>query len=283
MLPSSPSRPWPDLDRLSVLTAVIVLAYALTRVVELPAREFSISVFGSPLNLALDGPFLMQVIVAALISTGSDSLIRAHPYFAQRPGARALQHWILPGLTALMLGAALNALRAHQWWWLGLGLSVLALLAVLVTEYLVVDPNDARRDAASLALTALTYALALTLFALLYYLNYRALVSASLCGATATLMTVRLLALRPDAPSDRVWLYALLSGLICAETFWAMTYWRATPGAAALWVMTPFYVCLGVAQQHFAGRLTRRVWVEYCIVSVLGFILAGVYGLAGRP
>lgn len=284
----SSARPWPDLDRLSVLTAVIVLAYALTRVIDLPARALSISMFGSPLNLIIDGPFLIQVSVAALISTGADSFIRAHPYFLQHPGQRALRHWVLPGLTALLLGAALNALRAERIWWLGLGLSVLALLAVLVTEYLVVDPDDARRDAASLTLTALTYALALALFGLLRYLGYRALLSASLCGGAAVLMALRLMALRLEALNTgaaqrRTVLYALLTGLICAEVFWAVTYWRVTAGAAALWVTIPFYVSLGVAQQHLAGRLTRRVGIEYLIVSLIGFALAGVYGVAGYP
>jgi hypothetical protein len=272
------SRPrhFPDLDRLSVLTAVIVLAYALTRVIDLPARVFSASVFGSPLNLALDGPFLIHVIVAALISTGAESLIRSHPYFSAHPAERALRHWILPGLTALVLGVALATVPDPRWWWLELGASVLALLAVLIAEYVVVDPADARHDAAALALTALTYALALTFFALLYSLNYRALLSASLCGLASLLMALRAFTLKAISPG-RAMLYALLVGLICAEAFWAVTYWRVTPGAAALLVMVPFYASLGLAQQHLMGRLTRRVWLEYLVVSVIGLTTALLY------
>lgn len=273
-----PSTPWPNRDRLSVLTATIVLAYALARFIDLPARVWHTTIFGSSIDIRIDGPILVLLCVAVLISAGSETLMRSHPYLVERPEAGAVQHWVLPGATALALGAALSRTQDEQLWWFELGVSVLALLAVLVAEYIAIDPDDTRRDAAALIITALTYALTLTIMALLYSLSYRAAVSASLSGLASTLLAWRWLKLR-SVPDQRGWLYAGLTGLICAETFWALTYWRLTPGAAALLVTIPFYISVGLAQQHLAGTLSRRVWLEYGLVNGLGLAIALGYAL----
>jgi hypothetical protein len=274
----SPLTPWPNRDRLSVLTATIVLAYALARFIELPARVWHATILGSAIDVRIDGPTLVLLCVAVLISAGSETLMRSHPYLVERPEARAFHHWVLPGATALALGTVLNRTRDEQLWWFELGLSVLALLAVLVAEYIAINPEDTRRDVVAILITGLTYALALTIFAVLYSLSYRAAVSASLSGLVSTMLAWRWLKLR-RIPDGRAWLYAGLTGLICAETFWALTYWRITPGAAALLVTIPFYVSLGLAQQHLAATLSRRVWLEYGLVSGVGLAIALGYAL----
>ena len=82
-------HPFPSRDQLSVITAAIVLAYALARFLELPQREVTTTLFGSALGFELSGPFLMLVFTAALISAGSEMIIRAHPTLpASPPGAR---------------------------------------------------------------------------------------------------------------------------------------------------------------------------------------------------
>ena len=113
------TRHFPDRDRLSVVTAVIVLAYALARIVELPSRLLSATLFGSSIGFELNGQVIILLMVAALISTGSDTLIRSHPRFA-RESMRTFAHWILPGGTALALGLLLNLApsgRCGGWGW----------------------------------------------------------------------------------------------------------------------------------------------------------------------
>jgi hypothetical protein len=266
-------RHFPNRDRLSVLTAVIVLAYALARFLELPARTVRTTLFGTALGFELSGSFLLLVLAAALISAGSDTLIRAHPYFASGQVRSTVPHWVLPGATGLVLGAALNRLPDGPYWWLGLGASAVALMVVLVAEYSLVDPSDAARDTATLALIALTYSLTLVLFILLRTLNARAAISASVGGLVAATLAGRLFVLR-GAPLSRASLYAGCVGLICVETLWALNYWRITATSAGLLAMVPFYLGVGVAHQHLAGRLTRRVWIEYAVVGLIGLGLA---------
>jgi hypothetical protein len=274
-----PPRPFPSRDQLSVVTAVIVLAYVLARFLNLPARLLATTLFGSTLGFELTGPFLMLVFAAALISAGSELLIRAHPQFAGRPARRTVIHWILPGATALVLGAALNHMPANQTWWLGLGGSVVALMVVLIAEYVVVDPVDPRRDAAALALAALAYLLALVLFILLRHLGARAAISATIGGGVAAALALRLFALK-FAPLWRSAFYAVVVGLICAEVIWALNYMALPAIGAALLTIIPFYLSEGLAEHHLLGRLTQRVWIEYGVVGSLLLVMALVWGRA---
>lgn len=273
------TRHFPSRDRLSVLTAVILLAYALTRFLDLPVRALHTTVFGSALSLELGGPLLMLVLTGALIGTGADTLIRSHPAFARRGARSTVQHWLLPGATALVLGAALNRLPEGLLWWLGLGVSALALLAVLVAEYVLVDPDDPAREAAALTLTALAYALALVLFVLLRSLGARAAISAPVGGLVAAGLAWRLFALR-QVPVGPATVYAGLIGLIAAEIIWALNYWRVNASSAGVLAMIPFYFGVGIAQHHLSGRLSPRVWVEYGLVGGLGFAIALWYAFA---
>lgn len=269
----SAPRHLPSRDRLSVLTAVILLAYALSRALDLPTRSISTDLLGSAIGLELNGPVLMLLLVAALISAGSDTLIRSHPRLAGWTGYPALQHWIVPGATATALGNVLNRTPDGTLWWLGLAMSAVVLIAVLVAEYVVVDRQDAAWDLAALALTTLTYALALVLFALLQSQGARALISSTAAGLISAALAWRLFALKA-APTSLAALYAGVIGLISAEAVWALGYWRISASSAGLLALLPFYIGVGIAQQQLAGRLTQRLWLEYLVVGALGLIIA---------
>jgi hypothetical protein len=272
------ARHLPSRDRLSVLTAVIILAYTLSRLLDFPTRLIGVTVFGSPLGVELNGRGLMLVLVAALISAGADTLIRSHPAFESRSRPTVI-HWILPAAAALVLGGALNLAPDGPVWWLGLGLSAVALLVVLVAEYVVVDRADPAWELAALGLAAAAYALALLGFTVLYGLGARAAISATLGGLLAAALALRLFRLRA-VEGARASLYAGVVGLITAEALWAVSYWRITPVSAGLLAMIPFYLAAGLAQQHLAGRLTRRLWIEYGLVGALALLIAALYGLA---
>jgi hypothetical protein len=275
----TPTRQLPQADRLSVLTAVIILAYALTRVLDLPSRAIHTTLFGSDLGFDLNGRVLMLVLVAALISAGSDTLVRSHPRLGSQPGRSTVIHWILPGASALVLGAVLNRLPDGLLWWLGLALSALVLIAVLIAEYVVVDRDDPAWDVAALGLTALAYGLALVLFALLRSVSARAVISASIAGLVAGGLALRLFVLKA-VPAGRATLYAGIVGVVSAEAVWALGYWRIQASSAGLLAMVPFYLVVGLAQQHLAGQLTRRIWIEYAVIGGLGLAIALAYAFA---
>jgi len=259
---------------------VVVLAFALTRFLELPTRSLVTTFFGSPLGFELNGQVLMMVLAAALVSAGSDTIIRSHPRLREQPNRRTVVHWVMPGIAALELAALLNQAPDGPFWWLGLGLSAIGLLLVLVAEYISVDRTDPNWDLAALGLTALAYALALALFALLRSWSARAIVVAPVGGLAAAALALRMLMLRAaPVPRGQFLLYSAVVGVVAGEALWALNYWRVAPSSAGLFAMIPFYLGVGLAQQHLAGQLTVRVWAEYLVVGALGLAIALTYAL----
>jgi len=275
----APTRHLPHPDRLSVITAVIILAYALTRVLDLPSRAVHTTLFGSDLGFELNGRVLMLVLVAALISAGSDTLVRSHPRLATQSNRSTVIHWILPGASALVLGAALNLIPNGLLWWLGLALSALVLITVLIAEYVTVDRDDPAWELAALGLTALAYSLALVLFALLRSVSARAVIAATIGALVAGGLALRLFELKA-VPIGRATLYATVVAVVSAESIWALSYWRITASSAGLLAMIPFYLVVGLAQQHLSWQLTRRIWLEYAIIGGLGLAIALAYAFA---
>jgi hypothetical protein len=265
-------RHFPDRDRLSVITAVIVLAYALARFVELPSREISAVLFGSKIGFELNGQLMLLLMVAALISTGSETLIRSHPR-AEIGYRRNALHWIVPGWTALGLGLLLELAPTGPVWWLGLAVSAVFLVMVLVAEYTVVDPADAAYRVASLGLTALAFIVALALFAWIRYTGTRAALSATFTAIIAGSLGLRLLMLN-GATFGRSTIYASVIGLVIGEAMWAFNYWQLAPTGAGLLLLVLFYLIHGLSQQHLTAQLNRRVVIEYVVVGVVGVIIA---------
>lgn len=265
----------PAYDRLSVVTAVIVLGYALARVVELPTRIIETSLFGSPIGVTLNGQSLLLLLVAALISTGSDAVIRSHPRLQDgtaHAGSTAV-HWILPGLAALALGLLLNRAPVGPVWWLGLALSAAFLVLVLLAEYTVVDPEDRTFQTARLGLTVLAYLALLAILGWLRLSGARAAISAPASALVCAAVSFRLLRLQ-NVSLLYSFSSAVLVALVVGQSVWALSYWFIHPLGAGLLLLDVFYVVHGLLQQNANPPVPRRVVVEYIVVGSLGIALA---------
>jgi hypothetical protein len=61
--------------------------------------------------------------------------------------------------------------------------------------------------------------------------------------------------------------------LLLGESAWALNYWRLSAVAGGMILLLVFYNVVGVVQQLLLGRLTRRMLVEFGVVSVIAFAL----------
>ncbi|HTX79586.1 MAG TPA: hypothetical protein VMC62_07960, partial [Longilinea sp.] len=150
----------PDSNRLSVLTAVILLAYALTRVIALPPLVVQTNLLGVSLSFQISSSAIVSILVAGLTATGMDWLLRSHPHFHQK---NTIEHWILPALTAWIIGVSIDSLADSPFWWLVFLLGGIFLVLICVAEYVAVDPNDSRYGVAVASLTGLSFVLLLIL------------------------------------------------------------------------------------------------------------------------
>lgn len=186
----------PDINRLSIVAAVILLAFALTRLVSFPIQLFSFSIFGILLEFFLDFSTVITVLTAALAAAGMEWLIQSHP--SSDPNQRWLnvRHWILPILTTLVIGVALHNFAGGSFWWVIFGLGSLLLMAVLVAEYNVVEVEDQRHPLATVGLTGLSFALYLLLSITVHAANLRLYLRLPLLGLGALIVISRSLYLR---------------------------------------------------------------------------------------
>lgn len=111
-----PSARFPDVNRLSVIVATVMLAYAVTPFIELPPRVLALQLPGIYLSYTLGFSTLTSTLAAALAGVGAEWLLRLHPRYTSSHGAR---HWMLPALTAWVIGVPLNNQAAGMEWWAG--------------------------------------------------------------------------------------------------------------------------------------------------------------------
>ncbi len=151
---------FPDLNRLSIISSVIILAYSLVPFVQIPTQTLAIQLPFAVFDFSFDFATIVSILVAILAAFGSDWLIQSHP---NRKDYSLVRHGLTPALTAWVIGVPLSFLEVGIEWWVVVGLGGLLLVFVLVAEYLVVDTNSPSHTPASLGLTVISFALFLVL------------------------------------------------------------------------------------------------------------------------
>lgn len=253
----------PDAERLSVLAATILLAYALTHFLRLPAREIAIQLPGFFLNFTLDLHTMVALLAAGLTASGADWLLRDHP----RLEGPTYEHWIVPALTALVIGFPLFQLPLGLGWWVLFTGGGLALILVLLAEYIVVDPQDVRYSLASAFLNAVSFSLFLVLAIVLRSAGARLVFELPAIAIAVFGLTARSLHLRTQG--RWLWWESLAVAFITTQIAAALHYWPASPVSFALAVVGPAYALASLFSRLSEGEPVRQAVVEPVIVLLI--------------
>jgi hypothetical protein len=259
----SEQRSQPDANRISVLAAAVLLAFALARLIWSPGLPGAFSIFGLilPLNLSLGT--LITLLAAGLAATGMDWVLRSHPEIETQ---KRIEHWILPTLTTLVIGELLSLLGSGGAWLAGFLLSGLLLIMVFQAEYVVVSSSDARYPAATAGLTALSFALFLILAAALRYGATRLLITLPALLLAGGLVSLRALHLRF---SRWEFGWALGIALVVFQLAAGLHYWPLHPLQYGLLLLGPLYALVGLMIALDEGQPLRRALVEPAVVLAL--------------
>ncbi|MBT7074859.1 MAG: hypothetical protein HN922_08115, partial [Anaerolineae bacterium] len=161
----------PDSNRISVLVATVLLAFALARLLSTSAYVIAFEILGRVIRLEFDLRIMVILLASGLTATGMDWLLRSHPLVEKK---RRIEHWFVPMLTALVLGVLLELLPLGTlWWWVGFAVSGILLVLVFWAEYVVVSAGDTSYPVATVLLTVISFALYLILVLALRYANLR--------------------------------------------------------------------------------------------------------------
>ncbi len=259
----------PDANQVGVVAAVVLLSYALTHLVNAPAVTLAVQLPGFYFTYPLTLGTAMTLIAASLTASGMDWLLHSHPGIA---GQRTLEHWLLPMLTAFVVGALLNILPSGPAWWVGFAVSAGLIVAVLVAEYVALDPAAPFYPLASAGLIALSYALFLLLTIALGLGGARLFLILPAVFVASGLVALRTLHLRLSGRWEFPW--ALGIGLIWTQLAAGLHYWPLTPLQFGLLLLSPLY-----ALTALAVRLGEDVPIRSALAEP-ALILAGLWAAA---
>lgn len=267
-------RHFPDVSRLSVLAAMILLAYALTRFVDIPERLLSLRLPGIYLEYQLNFQTLVSALVAGLAAAGMHWLVGDHPEAGSRGWQNTFQHWLLPSLTALVIGVPLSTLANGPEWWIVFGMGGSLLMLVFLAEYIVIDASDIRHPHATAGLTALSFALFLILAVAIRSAGLRLYLALPALAPAIGLVSLRTLYLRLGGRWMFAWsiAIALLTGQIAA----GLHYWRIGPVAFGLILLGPAYALTSIAASYEEGKPVQSWLVEPAVMLAVIWVLAAL-------
>jgi hypothetical protein len=224
-------------------------------------KHFSLelNVLGITLSIPFNLTVTVIVMAAGLTAAGMDWLLRGHPHY---DGRATFQHWILPALTALVLGVPLYNLAPGPVWWLSFALGGVLLLLIFLAEYIVLDSSDVRYPAAAAGLSALSYALFTILITTLAFSAARlAFIEIAVFPAVG-LVVLRVIHLRTSK-----WEFAWAGGIafVLAQFAAALHYWPLLPIQYGLALLGPLYALTGFALNLSEEVSPPRAGVEAAI------------------
>lgn len=269
-------RSLPNADRLSVLAATILLAYALARFINLPERELAVQLPGVYLSVQINIHTIVALLVAGLTASGADWLLRDHPALDRHnPGKRGapsgkqstLEHWLLPALTAWVIGLPLSQLPPGPMWWAGFALGGGVLMLVLVAEYIVVDPEDIRQPPAAAGLTAVSFALYLALAVALRFAGIRLFLLLPALSITAGLVSLRAMHLRLHG--RWAFVQAAVIALIIGQIAAALHYWPLAPVTYGMVLLGPAYALTSLISSLEEAEPLRKALIEPLAVLII--------------
>ena len=260
---------FPRRERLSVVIATIMLAYAISQAINLPANPTPIVIGGIVVPFRFDLNFIVTLAVAGMTATGTDWIIRDHPAVSERT---TIPHLLLPTLSAWVLSISLNNLADVPFKWLVLIVGGLFLLIVILAEYFVLNPEDYRAPISVAILTAIAYAMILALSVVLESTDQRLIVSVSAVAMGTAVLSLRILQLQTG--QSWPWLESIACILFVTQIAAALHYLPLTPLANGVIVLGSLFSIVNFIINLFHEVSFLRAVIESAIPFVLALILA---------
>ncbi len=263
----------PDVDRLSVVAAMILLAYALIPFLELAPRTLTLQLGASVFYFPFTFSDLISVMVAGMAAFGAAWLLQTHP---RAGGQTTWQHMILPAMTAWVIGIPLSNLQTGLSWWAVFGFGGLLLILVLLAEFIVLDLSDTRHAPAVVGLTAVSFALFLVVAIVIRTAEGRLYLQLPALIATLGVVSLRTIYLRLGGKWSLAW--SAVIAIFVGQLAVGLHYLPLSSLRYGLLLLGPAYALTNIAAAVEEGQSWREYWVEPAVMLGLMWLLAIVLG-----
>lgn len=266
------AQDFPNRERLSVVVATIMLAYAISQAIDLPANPTPIVIGGIVVPFRFDLNFIVTLAVAGLTATGTDWIIRDHPAVSKKT---TIPHLLLPTLSAWVLSISLNNLADVPFKWLVLLVGGVFLLVVILAEYFVLNPEDYRAPIGVALLTAIAYAMILALSVTLESTDQRLIVSVPAIMIGTGILSMRILQLQTS--QSWPWLESIACIFFVTQTAAALHYLPLAPLANGVIVLGALFgivnFIINLAQEVSFLRTVIESAVPFALALLLALLL----------
>jgi Protein of unknown function (DUF5656) len=263
------NRYLPDANQVGVLIAAVLLAFALTHLIQTPEFTLELQLPGFYFSYPVSLNTLMVFMTAGLTATGMDWLLRSHPSLGKTP---TIEYWVLPTLATFIIGIPLTILPPGNIWWIGFTIGGTLLVLVFLAEYIVVEPSAPQYAIATAGLTALSFAVYLILTTAMRFSGARLFLIAPALFVAAGLVSLRILHLRTSQKWEFNW--ALGIALVCTQLGAGLHYWRISPVQFGLALLGPLYALSNLTGNLLEGIPLRRALTEPLIALALSWGVA---------
>jgi proteasome lid subunit RPN8/RPN11 len=257
MQSSAPARNLPNPERLSVLAATLLLAYTLTRFVDLTGWVLTAHPLGILISIQINVQTIIPILVAGIMAAGASWLLSDHPALQgtdrHAPGP---EHWLLPAVVAWVIGIPLSQSATGYQWVLGLFIAGGLLALILTAEYIAIDPEDLRQPVAEAGLTAVSFAAYLVLAIALRAAETRLYLILPSLALTAGVVSLRTWHLRLGG--EWALIEAGLVVVIIGQIAAALHYWPLSPLSYGLAILGPAYAMTTLVSNMADGATFRQ-------------------------
>lgn len=257
----------PHPNKLSIVSASILISYALLPFIQVPAREISFTLAGVLIPLRVNFYNLMSLIAAAMAASGADWMLRDHPLVSTHS---TLPHLILPAIAAGALGFPLGLLEVSAAWWIIMGMGSLLIILIMVAEYISLDKNDSRYPLALMVLSAVSYGIFLLLSIVMRASNSRLFLMMLILPSFFAFLCLRVLHFRLGGRWRFEWTAVIT--LIISQCVIAFYYWPLTAIRYGLGLLGPAYALIGIAVSLEENPDFHKLFFEP--LAMLGIIWA---------
>jgi len=260
---------FPKTDRISVITASILVSYALLPFVQISSKLVAFTIFGILISLNFNIFSLISIITAALAAAGTDWMLREHPNIGDNS---TVPHLILPALTAGAIGIPLGFLTVSPTWWIILGLGSLLVLSVLVGEYISLDKKNQYFPIALMVLSAVSFSLFLIITIAVRAANLRLYLTAAILPIVYAFFSLRVLQLRFGGSWPVKWTAVI--ALAIAQFTIGLYYWPLSPVRFGLLLLGPAYALIGIASSLEESPDFSDIYLEPLLMLGIIWLLA---------
>jgi hypothetical protein len=257
-----------------ILTSLVLTGVTLLSLTMLPSWQMEIDVLGSPLTIGASAQWLIAALLVALTAVGVRDMVRDEVGRKHIDIRYIASFLTLPCIVTLAAAAAVprQASGDAAGWFVSVVLLGTLLATVLAAEHGTIRMDSPHYRISRLVLNVATYGAAFALYATIYGLQVRSLLS-----ATAVMIVTLPLALEllrgTEEQLGTTWQHAAIIALICGEVTWALNRWGLSALSGGALLLIVFYTFSGTTQQYQAGRLTRRVVFEFVVIGLVGLTL----------